>query len=152
MHLYGKSEGENGQNLALEILGLPEEQRINKLKLLKVKDYLVKHKKKYFVVIESRFEKHHGYEMEIHVNLTIVKIDQDNKLNLKQLMSLLKKKGSIIKNILSVSGNQGVFVSRQSKEVKYCKLTIFTINVTGFVGLINRVSLVSDTHVNDLFK
>ena len=32
LHLYGKSEGENGQ-IIIEILGLPEEQRINKLKI-----------------------------------------------------------------------------------------------------------------------
>ena len=32
LHLYGKSEGENGP-IIVEILGLPDEQKINKLRI-----------------------------------------------------------------------------------------------------------------------
>ena len=37
LHLYGKSEGDNGE-IIVEILGLPEKQRINKLKITEGKD------------------------------------------------------------------------------------------------------------------
>ena len=37
LHLYGKSEGDNGE-IIVEILGLPEKQRINKLKITEGND------------------------------------------------------------------------------------------------------------------
>ena len=75
LHLYGKSEGSNGP-IIIEILGLPEEQRINKLRITEGGDLSTEAKSNNVpVVVESRFEKYHGYGLGDTFNLSIVKID-----------------------------------------------------------------------------
>ena len=50
-----------------------------------------------------------------------------------------------------ITGNQGVFVPRQSTiGVMFVNLPVLQ-NVTGFDGMINQVSIVSDNNVNELF-
>ena len=152
LHLYGKSEGENGQ-IIIEILGLPEEQRINKLKITEGEGLSGKAQEGNVpIVIESRFEKYHGYGMGDTFNLTIVKIDQDN-VEFETINVTAEVVGvAVSSEYFIITGNQGVFVPRQS-TIGVIFVNLQTLqNVTGFDGLINQVSLVSDTHVNDLFN
>ena len=75
LHLYGKSEGVNGP-IIIEILGLPNEQKINKLRITEGGDLATQAKTDNIpVVVESRFEKYHGYGLGDTFNLSIVKID-----------------------------------------------------------------------------
>ena len=77
LHLYGKSEGENGP-IIIEILGLPDEQKINKLRITEGGNLATNAKSENIpVVVESRFEKYHGYGLGDTFNLSIVKIDQE---------------------------------------------------------------------------
>ena len=77
LHLYGKSEGENGP-IIIEILGLPDEQKINKLRITEGGKLATNPKSENIpVVVESRFEKYHGYGLGDTFNLSIVKIDQE---------------------------------------------------------------------------
>ena len=152
LHLYGKSEGENGQ-IIIEILGLPEEQRINKLKITEGEGLSGKAQEGNVpIVIESRFEKYHGYGMGDTFNLTIVKIDQEN-IEFETINVTAEVVGvAVSSEYFIITGNQGVFVPRQS-TIGVIFVNLQTLqNVTGFDGLINQVSLVSDTHVNDLFN
>ena len=130
LHLYGKSEGENGQ-IILEILGLPEEQRINKLKITEGEGLSGKAQEGNVpIVIESRFEKYHGYGMGDTFNLTIVKIDQDN-VEFETINVTAEVVGvAVSSEYFVITGNQGVFVPRQSTigviSVSYTHLTLPT--------------------------
>ena len=69
LHLYGKSEGENGP-VIIEILGLPDEQKINKLRITEGGNLATNAKSENIpVVVESRFEKYHGYGLGDTFNL-----------------------------------------------------------------------------------
>ena len=141
LHLYGKSEGSNGE-IIVEILGLPENQRINKLKITEGNDLSAKTQNKNIpVVIESRFEKYHGYGIGDTFNLSVVKINQET-IEFETINITAEVVGvGISAEYFIITGNQGVFVPRQSTiGVIFVNLPILQ-NVTGFNGLINQVSI-----------
>ena len=141
LHLYGKSEGRNGE-IIVEILGLPENQRINKLKITEGNDLSAKTQNKNIpVVIESRFEKYHGYGIGDTFNLSVVKINQET-IEFETINITAEVVGvGISAEYFIITGNQGVFVPRQSTiGVIFVNLPILQ-NVTGFDGLINQVSI-----------
>ena len=152
LHLYGKSEGDNGP-IIIEILGLPEEQRINKLRITDGGDLTTEAKSKNIpVVIESRFEKYHGYGLGDTFNLSIVKIDQE-AIEFESINVTVEVVGvAVSAEYFLITGNQGVFVPRQSTiGVMFVNLPILQ-NVTGFDGMINQVSIKSDSSPNELFS
>ena len=151
LHLYGKSEGENGP-IIIEILGLPEEQRINKLKITEGNGLGTEIKSNNVpIVIESRFEKYHGYGLGDTFNLTIVKIDQD-AIEFETINVTAEVVGvAVSPEYFLITGNQGVFVPRQSTiGVIFVNLPILQ-NVTGFDGMINQVSIASENSIDELF-
>lgn len=151
LHLYGKSEGSNGP-IIIEILGLPEEQRINKLRITEGGDLSTEAKSNSVpVVVESRFEKYHGYGLGDTFNLSIVKIDQE-AIEFETVNVTVEVVGvAVSAEYFLITGNQGVFVPRQSTiGVMFVNLPVLQ-NVTGFDGMINQVSIVSDNNVNELF-
>ena len=151
LHLYGKSEGKNGP-IIIEILGLPEEQKINKLKITEGRGLATESESGNIpVVIESRFEKYHGYGLGDTFNLTIVKIDQD-EIEFETINVTAEIVGvAVSAEYFLITGNQGVFVPRQSTiGVIFVNLPVLQ-NVTGFDGMINQVSIASDSNVNELF-
>jgi putative ABC transport system permease protein len=151
LHLYGKSEGENGQ-IIIEILGLPQEQRINKLRIIDGEGLSANTEEGNVpVVIESRFEKYHGYGLGDTFNLTIVKINQDT-IEFETINVTAEVVGvAVSAEYFIITGNQGVFVPRQS-TIGVMFVDLITLqNVTGFDGMINQVSIVSDNSVDQLF-
>ena len=151
LHLYGKSEGTNGP-IIIEILGLPEEQKINKLRITQGGDLSTEPKSNNVpVVVESRFEKYHGYGLGDTFNLSIVKIDQE-AIEFETVNVTVEVVGvAVSAEYFLITGNQGVFVPRQSTiGVMFVNLPVLQ-NVTGFDGMINQVSIVSDNNVNELF-
>ena len=151
LHLYGKSEGENGQ-IIIEILGLPQEQYINKLRITEGEGLSAKAEEENVpVVIESRFEKYHGYGLGDTFNLTIVKINQDT-IEFETINVTAEVVGvAVSAEYFIITGNQGVFVPRQS-TIGVMFVDLITLqNVTGFDGMINQVSIVSDNSVDELF-
>ena len=151
LHLYGKSEGINGP-IIIEILGLPEEQRINKLRITEGGNLSTEAKSNNIpVVVESRFEKYHGYGLGDTFNLSIVKIDQE-AIEFETVNVTVEVVGvAVSAEYFLITGNQGVFVPRQSTiGVMFVNLQVLQ-NVTGFDGMINQVSIVSDNNVNELF-
>ena len=151
LHLYGKSEGENGP-IIIEILGLPEEQKINKLKITEGRGLATESESGNIpVVIESRFEKYHGYGLGDTFNLTIVKIDQD-EIEFETINVTAEIVGvAVSAEYFLITGNQGVFVPRQSTiGVIFVNLPVLQ-NVTGFDGMINQVSIASNSNVDELF-
>ena len=151
LHLYGKSEGENGQ-IIIEILGLPQEQRINKLRIIDGEGLSANAEEGNVpVVIESRFEKYHGYGLGDTFNLTIVKINQDT-IEFETINVTAEVVGvAVSAEYFIITGNQGVFVPRQS-TIGVMFIDLITLqNVTGFDGMINQVSIVSDNSVDELF-
>ena len=152
LHLYGKSEGENGQ-IIIEILGLPPEQQINKLKITEGKDLSAKTEAGNIpVVIESRFEKYHGYGLGDTFNLTIVKINQDT-IEFDTINVTAEVVGvAVSAEYFIITGNQGVLVPRQS-TIGVMFIDLLTLqNVTGFDGMINQVSILSESSVDELFN
>ena len=152
LHLYGKSEGDNGP-IIIEILGLPEEQRINKLRITDGGDLTNEAKSGNIpVVIESRFEKYHGYGLGDTFNLSIVKIDQET-IEFESINVTVEVVGvAVSAEYFLITGNQGVFVPRQSTiGVMFVNLPTLQ-NVTGFDGMINQVSIKSDSSINELFS
>ena len=151
LHLYGKSEGKNGP-IIIEILGLPDEQRINKLRITEGGDLDSEGKTNHIpVVIESRFEKYHGYGLGDTFNLSIVKIDQET-IEFETINVTVEVVGvAVSAEYFLITGNQGVFVPRQSTiGVMFVNLPILQ-NVTGFDGMINQVSIKSDSNIDELF-
>jgi putative ABC transport system permease protein len=151
LHLYGKSEGENGK-IIIEILGLPQEQHINKLRITEGEDLSAKAEEGNIpVVIESRFEKYHGYGLGDTFNLTIVKINQDT-IEFETINVTAEVMGiAVSAEYFIITGNQGVFVPRQS-TIGVMFVDLLTLqNVTGFDGMINQVSIVSESGVHELF-
>ena len=151
LHLYGKSEGENGP-IIIEILGLPHEQRINKLRITEGGDLSTDAESGNIpVVVESRFEKYHGYGMGDTFNLSIVKIDQE-AIEFETVNITAEVVGvAVSAEYFLITGNQGVFVPRQSTiGVMFVNLPVLQ-NVTGFDGMINQVSIKSDSNTNELF-
>ncbi|MAJ50419.1 MAG: hypothetical protein CMB82_02240, partial [Flammeovirgaceae bacterium] len=151
LHLYGKSEGENGQ-IIIEILGLPQEQQINKLRIIDGEGLSANAAEGNVpVVIESRFEKYHGYGLGDTFNLTIVKINQDT-IEFETINVTAEVVGvAVSAEYFIITGNQGVFVPRQS-TIGVMFVDLITLqNVTGFDGMINQVSIVSDNSVDQLF-
>ena len=152
LHLYGKSEGENGP-IIIEILGLPDEQKINKLRITEGGNLATNAKSKNIpVVVESRFEKYHGYGLGDTFNLSIVKIDQE-AIEFETINVTVEVVGvAVSAEYFLITGNQGVFVPRQSTiGVMFVNLPILQ-NVTGFDGMINQVSIKSDSNVDELFS
>ena len=148
LHLYGKSEGDNGP-IIIEILGLPEEQRINKLRITDGGDLTTEAKSGNIpVVIESRFEKYHGYGLGDTFNLSIVKIDQET-IEFESINVTVEVVGvAVSAEYFLITGNQGVFVPRQSTiGVMFVNLPTLQ-NVTGFDGMINQVSIKSDSSLS----
>jgi putative ABC transport system permease protein len=151
LHLYGKSEGENGK-IIIEILGLPQEQHINKLRITEGEDLSAKAEEGNIpVVIESRFEKYHGYGLGDTFNLTIVKINQDT-IEFETINVTAEVMGiAVSAEYFIITGNQGVFVPRQS-TIGVMFVDLLTLqNITGFDGMINQVSIVSESGVHELF-
>ena len=151
LHLYGKSEGENGP-IIIEILGLPEEQRINKLKITEGSGLTTESKAGNVpIVVESRFEKYHGYGLGDTFNLSIVKIDQET-IEFETINVTAEVVGvAVSAEYFLITGNQGVFVPRQSTiGVIFVNLPVLQ-NVTGFDGMINQVSIASDSSIDELF-
>ena len=151
LHLYGKSEGENGP-IIIEILGLPEEQKINKLRITDGGDLSTESKNGNIpVIVESRFEKYHGYGLGDTFNLSIVKIDQE-AIEFETVNVTVEIVGvAVSAEYFLITGNQGVFVPRQSTiGVMFVNLPVLQ-NITGFDGMINQVSIQSDSNVNELF-
>ena len=151
LHLYGKSEGENGP-IIIEILGLPEEQKINKLRITEGGDLSAEAENGNIpVVVESRFEKYHGYGLGDAFNLSIVKIDQE-AIEFETVNVTVEIVGvAVSAEYFLITGNQGVFVPRQSTiGVMFVNLPVLQ-NITGFDGMINQVSIQSDSNVNELF-
>ena len=141
LHLYGKSEGDNGE-IIVEILGLPEKQRINKLKITEGNDLSTETQNGNVpVVIESRFEKYHGYGIGDTFNISVVKINQET-VEFETVNVTAEVIGvGISAEYFIITGNQGVFVPRQSTiGVVFVNLQTLQ-NVTGFDGLINQVSI-----------
>ena len=141
LHLYGKSEGSNGE-IIVEILGLPKEQRINKMKIIEGDDLSIElNNGNVPVVIESRFEKYHGYGIGDTFNISIVKINQE-KIEFETVNITVEVVGvGISAEYFIITGNQGVFVPRQATiGVLFVNLPILQ-NVTGFDGLINQISI-----------
>ena len=152
LHLYGKSEGENGP-IIIEILGLPDEQKINKLRITEGGNLATNAKSGNIpVVVESRFEKYHGYGLGDTFNLSIVKIDQE-AIEFETINVTVEVVGvAVSAEYFLITGNQGVFVPRQSTiGVMFVNLPILQ-NVTGFDGMINQVSIKSDSNVDELFS
>ena len=152
LHLYGKSEGENGP-IIIEILGLPDEQKINKLRITEGGNLATNAESGNFpVVVESRFEKYHGYGLGDTFNLSIVKIDQE-AIEFETINVTVEVVGvAVSAEYFLITGNQGVFVPRQSTiGVMFVNLPILQ-NVTGFDGMINQVSIKSDSNVDELFS
>ena len=144
LHLYGKSEGENGP-IIIEILGLPEEQKINKLRITDGGDLSTESKNGNIpVIVESRFEKYHGYGLGDTFNLSIVKIDQE-AIEFETVNVTVEIVGvAVSAEYFLITGNQGVFVPRQSTiGVMFVNLPVLQ-NITGFDGMINQVSIQSD--------
>ena len=151
LHLYGKSEGENGP-IIIEILGLPEEQKINKLRITDGGDLSTESKNGNIpVIVESRFEKYHGYGLGDTFNLSIVKIDQE-AIEFETVNVTVEIVGvAVSAEYFLITGNQGVFVPRQSTiGVMFVNLPVLQ-NITGFDGMINQVSIQSNSNVNELF-
>ena len=151
LHLYGKSEGSNGP-IIIEILGLPNEQKINKLRITEGGNMATQAKTGNIpVVVESRFEKYHGYGLGDTFNLSIVKIDQES-IQYETINVTVEIVGvAVSAEYFLITGNQGVFVPRQSTiGVMFVDLPILQ-NVTGFNGMINQVSIKSNSNVNELF-
>ena len=151
LHLYGKSEGSNGP-IIIEILGLPNEQKINKLRITEGGNMATQAKPGNIpVVVESRFEKYHGYGLGDTFNLSIVKIDQES-IQYETINVTVEIVGvAVSAEYFLITGNQGVFVPRQSTiGVMFVDLPILQ-NVTGFNGMINQVSIKSNSNVNELF-
>ena len=141
LHLYGKSEGENGE-IIIELLGLPEKQNINKVEIIKGRDLSASAKEGNVpIVIESRFEKYHGYGIGDTFNISIIKINQET-IEFETVNITAEVVGvGISAEYFIITGNQGVFVPRQSTiGVVFVNLPILQ-NVTGFDGLINQVSI-----------
>tara|TARA_B100001564_G_scaffold85119_2_gene68883 strand:+ start:118 stop:2565 length:2448 start_codon:yes stop_codon:yes gene_type:complete len=152
LHLYGKSEGENGP-IIIEILGLPDEQKINKLRITEGGNLATNAESGNIpVVVESRFEKYHGYGLGDTFNLSIVKIDQE-AIEFETINVTVEVVGvAVSAEYFLITGNQGVFVPRQSTiGVMFVNLPILQ-NVTGFDGMINQVSIKSDNNVDELFS
>ena len=152
LHLYGKSEGENGP-IIIEILGLPDEQKINKLRITEGGNLATNAESGNIpVVVESRFEKYHGYGLGDTFNLSIVKIDQE-AIEFETINVTVEVVGvAVSAEYFLITGNQGVFVPRQSTiGVMFVNLPILQ-NVTGFDGMINQVSIKSDSNVDELFS
>ena len=152
LHLYGKSEGENGP-IIIEILGLPDEQKINKLRITEGGNLATNAKSGNIpVVVESRFEKYHGYGLGDTFNLSIVKIDQE-AIEFETINVTVEVVGvAVSAEYFLITGNQGVFVPRQSTiGVMFVNLPILQ-NVTGFDEMINQVSIKSDSNVDELFS
>ena len=152
LHLYGKSEGKNGP-IIIEILGLPDEQKINKLRITEGGNLATNAKSGNIpVVVESRFEKYHGYGLGDTFNLSIVKIDQE-AIEFETINVTVEVVGvAVSAEYFLITGNQGVFVPRQSTiGVMFVNLPILQ-NVTGFDGMINQVSIKSDSNVDELFS
>ena len=152
LHLYGKSEGENGP-IIIEILGLPDEQKINKLRITEGGNLATNAESGNIpVVVESRFEKYHGYGLGDTFNLSIVKIDQE-AIEFETINVTVEVVGvAVSAEYFLITGNQGVFVPRQSTiGVMFVNLPILQ-NVTGFDGMINQVSIKSDSKVDELFS
>ena len=152
LHLYGKSEGENGP-IIIEILGLPDEQKINKLRITEGGNLATNAKSGNIpVVVESRFEKYHGYGLGDTFNLSIVKIDQE-AIEFETINVTVEVVGvAVSAEYFLITGNQGVFVPRQSTiGVMFVNLPILQ-NVTGFDGMINQVSIKSNSNVDELFS
>ena len=148
LHLYGKSEGDNGE-IIVEILGLPEKQRINKLKITEGNDLSTETQNGNVpVVIESRFEKYHGYGIGDTFNISVVKINQET-VEFETVNVTAEVIGvGISAEYFIITGNQGVFVPRQSTiGVVFVNLQTLQ-NVTGFDGLINQVSIEWKTEPN----
>ena len=152
LHLYGKSEGKSGP-IIIEILGLPDEQKINKLRITEGGNLATNAKSGNIpVVVESRFEKYHGYGLGDTFNLSIVKIDQE-AIEFETINVTVEVVGvAVSAEYFLITGNQGVFVPRQSTiGVMFVNLPILQ-NVTGFDGMINQVSIKSDSNVDELFS
>ena len=152
LHLYGKSEGKNGP-IIIEILGLPDEQKINKLRITEGGNLATNAKSGNIpVVVESRFEKYHGYGLGDTFNLSIVKIDQE-AIEFETINVTVEVVGvAVSAEYFLITGNQGVFVPRQSTiGVMFVNLPILQ-NVTGFDGMVNQVSIKSDSNVDELFS
>ena len=152
LHLYGKSEGENGP-IIIEILGLPDVQKINKLRITEGGNLATNAESGNIpVVVESRFEKYHGYGLGDTFNLSIVKIDQE-AIEFETINVTVEVVGvAVSAEYFLITGNQGVFVPRQSTiGVMFVNLPILQ-NVTGFDGMINQVSIKSDSNVDELFS
>jgi len=152
LHLYGKSEGKSGP-IIIEILGLPDEQKINKLRITEGGNLATNAKSGNIpVVVESRFEKYHGYGLGDTFNLSIVKIDQE-AIEFETINVTVEVVGvAVSAEYFLITGNQGVFVPRQSTiGVMFINLPILQ-NVTGFDGMINQVSIKSDSNVDELFS
>ena len=112
LHLYGKSEGENGP-IIIEILGLPDEQKINKLRITEGGNLATNAESGNIpVVVESRFEKYHGYGLGDTFNLSIVKIDQE-AIEFETINVTVEVVGvAVSAEYFLITGNQGVFVPR----------------------------------------
>ena len=84
-------------------------------------------------------------------NLSIVKIDQE-AIEFETINITAEVVGvAVSAEYFLITGNQGVFVPRQSTiGVMFVNLPVLQ-NVTGFDGMINQVSIKSDSNTNELF-
>ena len=128
--------------IIIELLGLPEKQNINKVEIIEGKDLTASAEEGNVpIVIESRFEKYHGYGIGDTFNISIIKINQET-IEFESVNITAEVVGvGISAEYFIITGNQGVFVPRQSTiGVVFVNLPILQ-NVTGFDGLINQVSI-----------